>query len=51
MAPSKMSVQMASGTKFRLTYIGEDYKCSANKLAAGHHFASSFSAVQSSRVT
>jgi len=50
MAPSKMSVQMASGTKFRLAYIGEDYKCSANTLA-GHHFASSFSAVQSSRVT
>jgi len=51
MASSKISVQMASGTKFRLAYIDEDYKCSANTLAAGHHFAGSFSAVQSSLVT
>lgn len=29
---SKISVQMGSGTKFRLGYIGEDYKCSANTL-------------------
>jgi len=41
-ASSKISVQMGSGTKFRLGYISEDYKCSANAPTAGYHFANSF---------
>lgn len=41
-ASSKISVQMGSGTKFRLGYISEDYKCSANAPTTGYHFANSF---------
>lgn len=51
MASSKISVQMGFGTKFRLGYISEDYKCSANAPTAGYHFASSFFTAQSSWVT
>lgn len=51
MVSSKISVQMGFGTKFRLGYISEDYKCSANAPTAGYHFASSFFTAQSSQVT